>query len=292
MLNKSILLRLHRWISLLFALPLAIVIVTGLLLSLQPILQSANIRPGSLSLERVEMLMDQIDPKGAARSIRIDTFKNTIVIGDAELDLTNGLARDDKPWLSEWMSRSRGIHEHLFGDLGWLVIASTIAMMVVTLLGILMGLPRLSHSLSGWHKATAWFLLPLVVLSPLTGLLMAGGVTFSQPAQRSPSPGLRDAVRMIADSYDLSGLEWIRTRGGRMLARVNDGNGQITLHITREGLKPSPANWPRTLHEGTFLGIWGGVMNLVLSLAFVLLLISGVTLWGRRALRVRTRARG
>ena len=40
MLTKPLLLRLHRWISLIFAIPLAAVIVTGLLLSLPPILQT------------------------------------------------------------------------------------------------------------------------------------------------------------------------------------------------------------------------------------------------------------
>ena len=44
-----------------------------------------------------------------------------------------------------------------------------------------MGLPRLRNTVAGWHKATAWILLPLVVLSPLTALAMAFGVTFTTP---------------------------------------------------------------------------------------------------------------
>ena len=287
MLMKPFLLRLHRWISLLFAIPLGVVILTGLLLSLQPLLQSAYIAPGSLTLQKVEALMDERDPLGAARSLRIDTFRNTLALGDVEVDLASGAEPDHKPWLSEWMAQSRGIHQRLVGQLEWLVIASTVAMMVVMSLGVLMGLPRLSNSLSGWHKAVAWSLLPLLILSPLTALFMAAGVTFSQPSGRSPAPSLKEAVRMVAANHDLSGLEWIRARGGRLLARVDDGGGQATFIVTREGLKPAPTNWPRTFHEGTFLGIWGGVMNLVLSLAFVLLLVSGVVIWGRRALRPR-----
>ena len=67
-----------------------------------------------------------------------------------------------------------------------LVISSTIAMVVVMCLGILMGLPKLRNSLSGWHKGTAWFTLPLIVLSPLTGLCLAFGWTFFQASRASP----------------------------------------------------------------------------------------------------------
>ncbi|MDB5570062.1 MAG: PepSY protein [Hyphomicrobiales bacterium] len=288
---KPYLLRLHRWISLLFALPLAVVILTGLLLSLPPILQTAHIAPGSLSLQQVEALMDRHDPAGAARAVRLDTFQNVLTIGDVDVDLATGAETDDEHWLSDLMGQSRGVHQRLVFDLEWLVIASTAAMLGVIALGVLMGWPRFSNSLSGWHKATAWLLLPLVVLSPLTGLFIAAGVTFSQPAPRLPAPTLREAVRMVAAAHDLSRLEWIRARGGRLMARVNDGAGQVTYLVARDGLKPAPSNWPRTFHEGTFLGLWGGVMNLALSLAFTLLLASGVAIWARRAFRRRRRTR-
>ena len=291
MLMKPLLLRLHRWISLIFAIPLAVVIATGLLLSLPPILQTANVQPGSLTLQKIEALMDQHDPSGAARSLRFDAFQNVLSIGNVSVDPDTGLKAEGGHWLSELIGKSRGVHQRLIGDLGWLVIASTVAMMAVIALGVLMGLPRLTNSLSGWHKATAWLLLPLVILSPLTALFMAAGVTFSQPMARAQAPALRDAVRMLAASHDLSGLEWIRVRGGRMMARISDQNGQATYVVTREGLKPAPLNWPRSFHEGTFFGIWGGVMNLVLSLAFILLLTSGLIIYARRALRPRRRAR-
>jgi hypothetical protein len=288
---KPYLLRFHRWISLIFALPLAVVILTGLLLSLPPILQTASIAPGSVTLAQVEALMDKHDPTGAARSIRLDAFQNVLSIGDVDVDLRAGVETQEEHWLSDLMGQARGVHQRLVFGLEWLVIGSTAAMLVIITLGVLMGWPRLSHSISGWHKATAWFLLPLVVLSPLTGLFIAAGLTFSQPAPRLPAPTLREAVRMVAAAHDLSRLEWIRTRGGRLMARVNDPAGQAAFLVTREGLQPAPSNWPRTFHEGTFLGVWGGVMNLVLSLAFTLLLGSGVLIWARRAFRKRQRTR-
>ncbi len=186
---KPLFLRLHRWIALTFALPLLVVIVTGLFLSFPPILQNAYLKPGTVTLDKVEKLLDQHDPQNRARSIRIDWFQNVISIGnDVDVDLSTGAVVEEDHWLSEIMGASRGIHQRLIYDLGWLVIASTAAMMVIILLGVLLGLPRLSNSLSGWHKAMAWLLLPLLALSPLTALFMAAGLTFSAPAERSAAP--------------------------------------------------------------------------------------------------------
>jgi len=285
-------LRLHRWIALTFALPLLVVIVTGLILSFPPILQSAYVKPGTVTLEKMESLLDQHDPQNRARSIRIDWFQNVISIGaDVDVDISSGAVVEEDHWFSELMSASRGVHQRLVYDLGWLVTASTVAMMIIILLGVLLGLPRLSNSISGWHKATAWFLLPLLILSPLTALFMAAGITFSAPAERSQPLPLREALRVIAASHDLSNLEWLRMRGPRQLARISDGASQSTWIVTREGLKPAGANLPRTFHEGTFWGVWGGVMNVILSFAFIGLLGTGFVIWLRRRLRPRRRVR-
>ncbi|MBX9759945.1 MAG: PepSY domain-containing protein [Beijerinckiaceae bacterium] len=286
-------LRLHRWIALTFALPLLVVIVTGLFLSFPPILQNAYLKPGTVTLQKMESLLDQHDPQNRARSVRIDWFQNVISIGnDVDVDISTGATVDEDHWLSEIMSASRGIHQRLVYDLGWLVTASTAAMLVIILLGTFLGLPRLSNSVSGWHKATAWFLLPLLALSPLTALFMAAGITLSSPPERSQPLPLREALRVVAASHDLSTLEWLRMRGPRQLVRISDGSNQSTYLVTREGLQPASTNLPRTFHEGTFWGIWGGVMNVVLSLAFLGLLGTGFVIWLRRRLRPRRRVRG
>jgi len=204
------------------------------------------------------------------------------------VDLATGEETDADHWLSDIIGASRGVHQRLIFDLDWLVIGSTAAMLVVICLGVFMGWPRFANSLSGWHKATAWLLLPLLVLSPLTSLFMAAGLTFSQPAQRGAGAApIREAVRMIAAQHDLSRLEWIRARGGRQLARINEPGGQATYVVTREGLTPAASNWPRTFHEGVFWGAWGGIMNVVISLAFILLMGTGLTIWARRTFRRR-----
>lgn len=287
-------LRLHRWIALAFALPLLVVLVTGLFLSFQPLLQSANVQRGAVTLEKLEGWLDQHDPQNTARTLRIDWFQNVVTIGnDVDLDIKTGAVVEEDHWLSQIMGASRGVHQRLIYDLGWLVLASTVAMTIVMILGALLGLPRLANTLSGWHKAMAWFLLPLLLLSPITALFMAAGISFSPPnSERTPPLPLREALRVVAASHDPSTIEWLRQRGPRQLVRISDGSSQTTYTVTRDGLKPTGTNLPRTFHEGTFWGVWGGVMNVILSFAFLGLLGTGFVIWLRRKLRPRKRMRG
>jgi hypothetical protein len=166
-------------------------------------------------------------------------------------------------------------------------------MLVLAVLGVLMGWPRFSNSLSGWHKAMAWGLLPLIVLSPLTGLLMAAGVTFTnQPAatggRTAPMP-LIEAVRVIGKDHDLSRLVWLRPLGGRLVARLVEDGEFATYVVTREGSAAMPRNWPRLWHEGNFAGMWSALMNVVISVAMLGLLGTGTWIWLRRQRRRRVR---
>jgi uncharacterized iron-regulated membrane protein len=62
--------------------------------------------------------------------------------------------------------------------------------------------------------------------------------------------------------------------------------------VTREGLSALPRNWPRLWHEGNFLSPWSAMMNLIISGAISLLLVTGLWIWLRRQLRRRERRAG
>ncbi len=139
----------------------------------------------------------------------------------------------------------------------------------------------------------AWGLLPLIVLSPLTGLFLAYGISFASPPTGSqpraaPMP-LPEAVRIVGKDHDLSALVWMRPLGGRLAARlVEDGEYRVYA-VTRDGLAPMQRNWPRLWHEGNFAGIWSALMNVVISFAMMGLLVTGMWIWLRRQLRRRVR---
>jgi uncharacterized iron-regulated membrane protein len=293
---KAVLLKLHRWVALTFALPLGFVIGTGLILSFEPWLVTRAIEPNTLTPASIEKLLVQHDPNGQARSLVYRSYDKTLTIGTGRrggkvVDATTGEVRAGPSALANALVTMRRTHETLLYDLGWLVIASTVAMLVLACLGALMGWPRFSNSLAGWHKAVGWGLLPLIVLSPLTGLLLAYGITFtSQPAaSRAAGPpiALAEAVRIVGKDHDLSSLVWMRPLGGRLAVRlVEDGEFRVYA-VTRDGAVATQRNWPRLWHEGNFAGVWSALINVATSFATIGLLVTGMWMWLRRQFRRR-----
>jgi uncharacterized iron-regulated membrane protein len=286
---KPWLLKIHRWLALIFAIPLLVVIGTGLILSFEPWLVTRTIAPGTLTAEKVEALLAQHDPKHEARAIAHRSYDATLTVGAGRggktIDTAGGQVRAPSP-LATLLGTTRQLHERFMIDADWLTITSTIVMLTLIVLGILMGWPRLSNSLSGWHKTIAWCLLPFVILSPLTGLMMANGITFATPATSTKEAplALADAVRVVARDHDLSALIWIRQRGGRTLARLSKDGEYRVYAVSAQGATRQPRNWPRLWHEGNFAGGWSSAMNAVLSLALLSLLVTGVWMWSRRQL--------
>jgi len=298
---KPWLLKLHRWVALVFALPLVFVIGTGLVLSFEPWIVVRAIQPGSLTVAKVQALLDRHDPSGQARSLNFRSYDNTLTIsagrrGGKVVDAATGEVKPSSSALAGTLLSMRRLHEHLIFDLGWLVSVSSIAMLVLAAFGVLMGWPRFANSLAGWHKGMSWGLLPLIVLSPLTGLFLAWGITFTGPPQGggggrgAPLP-LKEAVRIVGEKHDLSSLVWLRQMGGRQLVRLVDGGEFRVYVVTRNGTIATARNWPRLWHEGNFAGVWSALMNVVISFAMVGLLVTGVWIWLRRQFRRRSRVR-
>jgi len=298
---KAWLLKLHRWVALVFALPLIAVLGTGLILSFEPWLVVRAIEPNSLTPAKIEQLLGQHDPGGQARAIVYRSYDRTLTIGGGRgggkmVDVGTGTVQPRPAALANALMTTRRTHETLLYDLGWLVIASTAAMLVLALLGVLMGWPRISNSLAGWHKAMAWGLLPLIVLSPLTGLMLSYGITFTSPPAAPAAAGARaapitlsEAVWIVGKDHDLSSLVWLRPLGGRLAVRlVKDGEFRVYA-VTRDGAVALPRNWPRLWHEGNFAGGWSALMNVVISFAMIGLLVTGMWIWLRRQFRRRAR---
>ncbi len=258
---KAWLLKLHRWVALVFAFPLVAVLGTGLMLSFEPWLVVRAIEPNSLTAAKVQTLLSQHDPGGQARAIVYRSYDRTLTIGGGRgggkfIDVATGNVQSGPSALANVLVTMRRTHETLLYDLGWLVIASTVAMLVLACLGVLMGWPRISNSLAGWHKAMAWGLLPLIVLSPLTGLMLAYGITFTSPPAAPAVAGARaapitltEAVRIVGKDHDLSTLVWLRPLGGQLAVRLVK-NGEFRVYaVTRDGAMAVQRNWPRLWHE-------------------------------------------
>ena len=246
---------------------------------------------------RVVELVKRYDADGKARGLAINAGAQRMTLqggGAPAIDLATGEPAATSSRLPDLFLWARFTHERLLGQ-AWLVTSSTVAMVSLMILGILMGLPRLRNTLSGWHKATAWFALPLILLSPLTGLCIAFGLTFQNGA--APAGGgrplpLPDAVRMVAESHNLSNVISIGARGGRMMARIYEGGELRAYAVNSSGVTPLPRNWPRLIHEGNWSALIASPLNIVTSIALLMLLSTGLLIWARRKLRKPRRRPG
>lgn len=287
------LLRLHRWIALILSIPFAVIIVTGLILSFEPMVMGAS-NP-AVTPDAIKATLAKHDPDGKARSISIRGYDGTLSIGGTQrgqqtiVDLASNERAAAPGALATMFGTARRLHENFIYDLRWVVTLSTIGMLIMILLGVLMGWPRIRNTVSGWHKGAGWFVLPLVILSPLTGLALAFGITFTAPAARSAGPpiALSEALRIVGAQYDFGQVTWIRPLGGTLAARVNDNGEMRVFAVARDGLTPFARNWPRLIHEGNWSGIVAPMLNVITSVALVILLTTGLWLWGRRQLRKR-----
>lgn len=291
---KPYLLRLHRWLTLLFALPLAVVILTGLVLSFEPIAYDRAVNGKSVALATVEQAIAKHDPQGRANTLSMRAYEGVMVLSEGRggaskrIDLATGdLVAPARGLWSDTLITARRLHESLLLDLRWLVDASTIAMLLSMILALFMGWPFFRNSLGGWHRTISWGLLPLLILSPLSGLAIAYGINFTGPQPRIEGPPvpLADAAKLVAAKHDLASVVWIRPQGGTTRARVYDGREAKVFAVSRSGLVEGPQSWPRAWHEGVFAGLWSGLMNVIISLAFVALMSTGLLIWARRTFR-------
>lgn len=289
--TNALLLKLHRWISLVFALPLLLIIVTGLILAVEPMVQAESIRPGSVDATRVAALVQRYDPDGKARGVFLDSASGRLRLQGTsapEIDLSTGEAATTPSRLTDFFFWARRTHHHLL-DMEWLITASTIAMTLAMVLGVLMGLPRLRNSLSGWHKGAAWLTLPVILLSPLSALCMAFGLTFMGEMPPAGKPvRLADAITLVAQVHDLAAVRAIGQRGGRVMAQIREGGELKNYAVTSSGVTLLPRNWPRLIHEGNWSAMIAGPLNVLVSVVLLLLLGTGVVIWARRSLRRRS----
>jgi uncharacterized iron-regulated membrane protein len=293
--SKIWFLRLHRWLTLLFSIPLAVIIVTGLILSFEPIAIGTAKAP--VTADAMAAILAKHDPGGKARSLVVRAYAGTVSISGPQrgetvhVDLATNEKAASPGTLPNLFTTARQFHERLLFDWDWLVTVSTFAMLVLFTLGVLMGWPRLRNTMAGWHKGTGWILLPLLALSPVTGLFLAFSVTFSLPLPRpaaSLAPvNLAQAAAIVSEKFDLSQVTWIRPLGEALAARINDNGEMRVFAVTRAGLLPANRNWPRLLHEGNWSTYLAPGINVVISAALVLLFGTGIWMWSRRKLRPR-----
>ncbi|MDO6387843.1 PepSY-associated TM helix domain-containing protein [Uliginosibacterium sp. 31-12] len=279
----------HRWLALLTAPVLLLIILSGLVLAFKPVVESGARPP--VDVASLSRALEQADPghKAGVMSLSSDgtrfvlSARGTGAMGefDAQSGARVGAAGFDLFGLA------RNLHTNLLVGAGWLVTLTTSVTVILFLSGFLLGWRRLRNTLSGWHAGLGWLAWPLAALTPVTGLMMAFHLgTASLPHYEAGRPlPLVKVIEIASQQVDLSKLAQVRTfRGGAVMLTVQDEPRAALYLVTSAGelLRSGGPGWVRMLHEGTWAGAFSGLFTFMSTLPLLGLLLTGLLTWWRR----------
>ena len=293
----------HRWLALLLAPVFLLVLVSGAILAFKPIL--ADTSTGTLDVPALIAALDKVDPQGQASGLAIASDgrhfelrsrgagpSGTFEIASASQSAASGF---------DFFGFALNLHKNLAIGAGVLVEIAAFAMVFIILSGLFFGLPRLRNTLAGWHLGLGWLGLPLMLVTPLTGVLMAlhlGMPSLPRFEAADHALPLARSIEIAAQQADLSKLTMARGfRRGATLLSVQTSAGSA-LHLVSGTGKLSTSTegpgWVRMLHEGSWAGAWSGLVNLLSALGLIGLLGTGVWAWWqrRRQASLRSHASG
>jgi len=298
----GILVRLHRWISLVLAPLFLVTLVSGAFLTLEPILGVGASR-GRAPVDAVALarMLDRLDLANTARALEIGPGGTNVELrfahgtSPASVDIATGAVLSDAGG-RDFFSLMHDLHETLLIGAKPVVEYAAWAMAVLILIGPALAWPRLRNTLPGWHLGVGWILFPLVLLPAGTEALRTLGVArveVAEPGPSQPPIAWAEALTRAASTVDLSGLESVRRlpRGGVALITGQEPDTRTWI-VTSQSVTAAPAarNWMKDLHDGIWAAPWSGWVSLVSAGALLGLLGTGSVAWGRRQVAARRRS--
>ncbi|MBR9828170.1 MAG: nitric oxide synthase [Oceanospirillales bacterium] len=289
---RACLLTLHRWLALLLTPLFLLITLTGMVLAFKPVLSDLSAPPYAGAVDTVQLikLLEKQSGQGNINMVQRSVMSGQWMIpdmGEFQLDTAeqvgNGVDRtaDFFAWVKE-------LHKDLLLDAGDLVEWVTYVMLAIMVVGVLLGWPKFSQSLIGWHQWLGVWLLPLALLLPLTAILMT--LHIGRPdyglQQNVEQTSLVQGIRQAAVEHDLSNMTAVRRfKAGSVMIQLPEQ--LLVVSGDKVTSVESGANLPKQLHEGLWAGWFSGIFN-----ALVAGLVGGLTLTGGLSWLRRQRAAG
>jgi sulfite reductase (NADPH) flavoprotein alpha-component len=297
---RRFLIPLHRWIGIVLAPVFLLVILSGAVLSLRPIVSDLAERSGQTATADVPTLgalIRRLETIGPVNSVTVAGGGRAIDVASSAADvagrwdLVSGARMGSATGEIDIFGIAKNLHRSLLLGLGIVVEAASWAMLAIMIIGPLLAWPRLRNTLIGWHRAIGWFLLPVIMLAPLTAVLMTLDIGKSGAAlpRAARTVAISQALAVAAPEVDVSRLVMARRfRGGTVLVQAAGEHGGVfaVTETAATALTDGPG-LIRQIHEGTWAGAWSGALNFAVSLALLALTITGSLSWFRRWRRDR-----
>lgn len=292
---KTGLLLVHRWLALVFTPVFVLILLSGAVLALKPIVDDFSTANGgsaaAVDAARLVAMIDKADPQGKARSLTIGGDTVTIQPSGGAPVTLNIATGEQVPTPAKGFDIfgfAKELHRTLLLGIGIFTTIATYVMVAIIAIGPFLAWPRLSNTLAGWHMGLGWILFPFVALTPITAVLMLlhiGGPSLPPLTPVAKPVPLARAIEQAAGQADLSGLRVAQTfRGGNWRIMASGPSGMTAYIVSDKGVTPvvGGPGLVKELHEGTWAGALSGTINLVSALALTGLVGTGAIAWIRR----------
>ncbi len=289
---KTALMQAHRWIGLILFPVFAVILVSGAILAFKPI--SAELSQQAVMEQRqnfnpqlLAQRLSALDSDGRAIMAMVSTDGMTVTIKGGQspgtFNIVSGEAVADKPASSFGLFEvAKQAHISLFTGIDDISEIASYFMIGIMIAGLFLAWPRFRNTMMGWHTVLGFFLLPALIIIPLSGLLFDVGKP-EGPKNLQPPLSLSNAVTQAAGTIDLNGITMVRQRKGTTFVQVAGPEGG-TFQVSRNGVGPAPSHGIfKQIHEGIWAGMWSGLLNLTGAIVLFILSLTGFLSWFRRA---------
>lgn len=292
---KQKILWIHRYLGLCLMPIFMLILITGGLLALKPIL-APNQGTGfstELSSEQILQALKKIDPKNKITNMTVLADGQSILInGKNDLNgiynLHTGERTGNVGMNTAWFNTIKNLHKALLIDADLLIKIATYAMALILLVAPFLLKPHLKATLIDSHNLVGWCFYPLLLLLPVTGILMTLHLGAPQFEKLNQSSNLSayTTIEKINKMDSLNHFVSLNKIKNRYQTITLNKNGVITNYQIDENNQLQPIQfsrfWVKELHEGTWGGSFSGWLNLFITIILLALTGTGFYSWLRR----------
>lgn len=274
---------------------IAAILLSGLVLGLRPLLDAhqpaiSSRPPQKIDVTALTALVERVDTSSAARLLFVDSRHSRFELYDQNhhqlgvFDLKSGVRTsampDDQGQRQDVFDKAAGIHNDLGFGLGWLVSLGTFALVLIVSIGPFLSRSAGRGTILEKHSKTGWLLMPLALYLPATLVMMRMDLPRIMP-HGNPIP-IATALKEAGTQADLTGLVVMQSAPGWTFFTVRGAKPYRLAEGKVTPLKGPIASLGRTLHEGSWGGIWGGLLNAVCALVLLWMMTTGMISWWQR----------
>lgn len=299
---KSFFWKLHRYIGLFLAPIFLTMLVSGLFLTLKPMLAPtySNAPLGEQATQAFYAVQAAEQNGAVIGSFAMDADGKRFWSAESRKAPLQSFSIDNGAFLGKGgvsvglYKFMKELHEELFID-DFISQIAAYAMTIMLLVGLIfMVRPRFHKDLISWHNSLGVFVWVAWAMLPITAIMMSLHIgvpktKLNEEAQTSVS----QIMHTLNEQNRLSQLISVDVmKKGNVIRLSNNGNIE-TIQLSQSGemmAVDAPIYWPKALHEGTWAGKTSAIINFILASGLLFFLFSGCYTWLKRRLRQKAEA--